>query len=194
MSAAGLMRSRPWALAVLAAAIAAEIVWFAIVVRNGNVSSGDLVRPAFFSIVMVLLLVTGGRAALPVFLARMTVAGAFLNALWNRFDDFSRFVAYTRLVTSFMPSATITFLATAATVLEVVFCAALLMGVATRWMALGAAVLLFLFATAMVLSGLDQFEWAVYVLSAGAWVVAASSAPYVLSLDQLMFRARAARG
>ena len=72
--------------------------------------------------------------------------------------------------------------AVVATVLEVVFCAALIIGAGTRWAALASAILLCLFATAMTLSGLDQFEWAVYVLSAGAWVAAASDAKYILSL------------
>ena len=102
--------------------------------------------------------------------------------MWHRFDDFGRFINYAGQVNSFLPSAVIPSLAVVATVLEVVFCAALIIGAGTRWAALASAILLCLFATAMTLSGLDQFEWAVYVLSAGAWVAAASDAKYILSL------------
>ena len=190
MRTSALLRSRPWALAALAVAIAAQLVWFALVVQGGGASIDSLTRPTLFTVVMAILLVTRGRSSVPVLLARLTVAGAFLNALWHRFDDFGRFINYAGQVNSFLPSAVIPFLAVVATVLEVVFCAALIIGAATRWAALGSAILLCLFATAMTLSRLDQFEWAVYVLSTGAWVAAASDAKYILSLTQ----SSAARG
>jgi uncharacterized membrane protein YphA (DoxX/SURF4 family) len=180
---AGLLRSRPWALTALAAAICAQIVWIAFAVRAGQTSVDYQLRPVLFTGVMALVLLTGGRASVPVLLARFTVAGAFLNALWSRFGNFGGFLKYAAQVNAFMPADTIPFLAISATVLEVAFCAALVLGIALRWAALGSAVLLFLFATAMTLSRLDQFEWAVYVLSMGAWVVSASDAPYVLSVD-----------
>jgi uncharacterized membrane protein YphA (DoxX/SURF4 family) len=180
---AGFARSRSWALGALAVAIAAQLIWFARTVRQED--GPDLVRPAIFTAVMGLLALTRGRTPFVVALARIVIGGAFLNALWNRFDDFSRFVAYTGQVNAFLPAEVIPFLAVAATVLECIFAAAMLLGIAIPWAAAGSAVLLFLFATAMVASGLDQFEWAVYVLAAGAWVVAASGAR-LLTVDSLL--------
>ena len=180
---AGIARSRSWSLGALAVAVAAQLVWFALILREDD--GPDLVRPTIFTAVMALLVLTRGRTPLVVALARIVIGGAFLNALWNRFDDFSGFVAYTGQVNAFLPTEVIPFLAIAATVLECVFAAAMLLGIATRWAAAGSAVLLFLFASAMVASGLDQFEWAVYVLAAGAWVVAASGAR-LLTVDGLL--------
>jgi uncharacterized membrane protein YphA (DoxX/SURF4 family) len=167
----------------LTVAIGAQVIWFAVAL--GQEGGPGLVRPAIFTSVMGLLALTRGRVPIAVVLARIVIGGAFVDALWSRSADFSRFVAYTALVNSFLPAAVAPFLAVAATVLESVFAVGILLGVATRWAAAGSAVLLFLFASAMVASGLDQFEWAVYVLAAGAWVVAASD-PRWLTLDSLL--------
>jgi hypothetical protein len=45
----------------------------------------------------------------------------------------------------------------------------------------------FLFATSMVISGLSQFEWAVYVLAAGAFMLATVDAT-LLSIDSIMLQ------
>jgi uncharacterized membrane protein YphA (DoxX/SURF4 family) len=176
-------RSRPWALAALTVAIGAQLVWFAFALRQAD--GPGLVRPALFTAVMALLALTRGRLHVGVVLARLVIGGAFADALWGRFGDFSRFVAYTARVNAFLPADMAPFLAVAATVLESVFAAGMILGVATRWAAAGSAVLLLLFATAMVASGLDQFEWAVYVLATGSWVVAASGTRF-LTVDSLL--------
>ena len=44
-----------------------------------------------------------------------------------------------------------------------------------------------MFATSMVVSGLDQFEWAVYVLAAGAFVLATADAT-LFGVDAVLFR------
>ena len=63
-------------------------------------------------------------------------------------------------------------------------------GFKTRWASVGSGVLLFVFATSMVISGLSQFEWAVYVLAVGAFTLATVDATR-LSLDSMVFgRAR----
>jgi len=49
----------------------------------------------------------------------------------------------------------------------------------------GSAILLFMFATSMVISGLSQFDWAVYVLAAGAFILATVDAT-LLSIDSIV--------
>jgi uncharacterized membrane protein YphA (DoxX/SURF4 family) len=176
------VRTRTYALIALGIALATEIVWIIMVLAAGRGSLGYLARPLVFTIAMGVLFFTRGRVRVVVLLARLVTAGAFLSALWYRFDHFGRFIGYAARVNSFLPADLAPYLAVTATALECLFCAMLLLGIATRWAALGAAVLLFLFATAMVVSGLAQSEWAVYVLSTGAWVVSTSDTRFA-SLD-----------
>src|SRR5947208_1744801 len=93
--------------------------------------------------------------------ARIALGAAFLSGIADRFGlwgkttgygDFAHFVQYTAQVNSFMPAFTIPFLAWAATVAELVLGIALISGVWLRWVALGSALLLFLFGTAMAIS------------------------------------------
>lgn len=71
---------------------------------------------------------------------------------------------------SFMPASTIPFLAWAATVAELSFGLALILGIWTQWVARGSAVLLFLFGTAMAISfGIKSpLDYSVFSASAGA--------------------------
>jgi hypothetical protein len=188
---AGLEPTRGWALAALGAALAAQLVWFALAIRAGEPPAGELVRPAIFTVVMGLLLLTRGRMPAAHLLARLVIGGAFLDALRLRFGAFDSFIGYTALVTSFLPEAMAPFLAVLATALESTLGVAILLGISTSWAAAGSAALLFLFATSMEISGLDQFEWAVYVLSAGAWVVAASGTRF-LTVDNWIAATRPA--
>jgi uncharacterized membrane protein YphA (DoxX/SURF4 family) len=73
-------------------------------------------------------------------------------------------------------ASTVPLLAVAATICEVSLCAAMFIGFKTRWACAASAILLLMFATSMVVSGLSQFEWAVYVLAAGAFVLATADA------------------
>ena len=93
--------------------------------------------------------------------ARIALGAAFLSGIADRFGlwgknvgygDFAHFVKYTAEVNSFMPAFTIPFLAWAATVAELVLGIALISGVWLRWVALGSALLLVLFGTAMAIS------------------------------------------
>jgi hypothetical protein len=61
----------------------------------------------------------------------------------------------------------------------------MLSGIKVRWAAGGSAGLLFLFATAMTISGLPQASWAVYVLSAAAFALTTTDAS-LFSVDSLM--------
>lgn len=116
--------------------------------------------------------------------ARLALGAAFLSAVASRFglwgeNDFSAFVQYTAEVNSFMPAFTIPFLAWAATAAELVLGIALIAGVRLRWTALGAAILLALFGTAMALSfGLKSpLDYSVFSASAAAALLALLTAP-----------------
>src|SRR5216117_511353 len=94
--------------------------------------------------------------------ARIALGAAFLSGIADRFGlyrgrnvgygDFAGFVRYTAKVNSFMPPATIPFLAWAATAAEFSLGLALVLGIWPRWVALGSALLLAIFGTAMAIS------------------------------------------
>jgi uncharacterized membrane protein YphA (DoxX/SURF4 family) len=115
--------------------------------------------------------------------ARFAVGAAFLSAVAGRFglwtgapwdDAFARFIDYTAEVNSFMPAATVPWLAWAATAAEVTLGTALVVGVRVREAALGSAVLLAIFGTAMAISfGLKSpMDYSVFSASAGALLLA----------------------
>src|SRR5262249_28114306 len=131
-----------------------------------------LTRPLVFTVAFIAVAATRGRIRFINSVARFVVASAFLLALWNRFDDFSRFIGYAGTVLSFMPRSSIPTLAVLATIGEVACCVCLFLGMRVRLAALASGILLFMFATAMTISGLTQFDWAVYVLSMGGLTLA----------------------
>src|SRR5215510_12107392 len=92
------------ALMALAAALAAQIVWTVWQVMTVGFAFHVLWRPLAFTTVFLLVAVTRGAVRFINGLGRVTIAGAFLLALWNRFDNFPGFIRYARLVLSFMPS------------------------------------------------------------------------------------------
>ena len=192
LSSSSIARTRTWALVVLGAALVVQIGWTLLFLARGAGSLADLSRPLLFTGSLGALFVTRGHVPWVVFAARIVIGGAFLDALWGRFDNYGEFVVYTGRVNAFLPAEFIPFVAIVATALECLLCAALLLGIGTRWAALGSAGLLFLFASAMVVSRLSQFEWAVYVLSAGAWVVATADNRFA-SVDHLVSPAGVSR-
>ena len=118
--------------------------------------------------------------------ARIALGAAFLSGIADRFGlwgknvgygDFAHFMQYTAQVNSFMPAFTIPFLAWAATVAELVLGIALISGLWLRWAALGSALLLVLFGTAMGISfGLKSpLDYSVFSASAAAVLVALRS-------------------
>jgi len=115
--------------------------------------------------------------------ARLAIGTAFLSAvagrfgIWDRSIDwahFERFIRRTGEVNSFMPAFTIPFLAWSATAAEISFGVALIVGFRVRRAALGSAVLLALFATAMAIStGIKPpLDYSVFSASAGALLLA----------------------
>src|SRR5215510_14671753 len=175
------------ALIALAAALAAQTVWTVWQVTTFGFAFGVLWRPLAFTTVFLFVAATRGAVRFINALGRVTIASAFLLALWNRFDNFSGFIRYAGLVLSFMPAAVVPLLAVIATACEVSLCVAMLLGFKTRWASAGSAMLLFMFATSMVISGLSQFEWAVYVLATGAFTLATADAT-LLSVDSIALR------
>ncbi len=61
----------------------------------------------------------------------------------------------------------------------------MLPGLGVRLVCTGSALLLFTFATAMVLSGISQLPYAVYLMSSSAWFLATVDAS-ALSVDALV--------
>jgi putative oxidoreductase len=118
--------------------------------------------------------------------ARIALGAAFLSGIASRFGlwgegvgygSFANFVRYTAEVNSFMPASTISFLAWAATVAELLLGVALVLGVRLRWAALGSALLLLLFGTAMAISfGFKEpLDYSVFSASAAALLLALTS-------------------
>src|SRR5437667_4065932 len=117
--------------------------------------------------------------------ARIALGAAFLSGIADRFGlyrgrnvgygDFAGFVRYTAKVNSFMPPSTIPFLAWAATIAEFFFGITLILGIWRVWVALGSAVLLILFGTAMAISfGIKSpLDYSVFSASSAALLVAA---------------------
>lgn len=117
--------------------------------------------------------------------ARIAIGAAFLSAVASRFGvwkgsigmaSFANFLQYTAEVNSFMPAATIPFLAWTATIAETAFGIALISGIAVRKAAFGSAILLALFGTAMAISqGIKSpLDYSVFSASAGALLLALS--------------------
>jgi uncharacterized membrane protein YphA (DoxX/SURF4 family) len=120
---------------------------------------------------------------LAILYARVALGAAFLSAvadrfgLWGKYSgwgNFSTFTQYTAQVNSFMPAVIIPFLAWAATAAELTIGITLIIGIWPRWVAFGAAALLFLFGTAMAisLSPKSPLDYSVFSASAGALLLA----------------------
>lgn len=115
--------------------------------------------------------------------ARIAIAAAFLSAvagrfgLWTgqiRWESFDRFIQRTAELNGYAPASLVPVLAWAATVLETTFAVTLILGIATRWVALGSAVLLAMFGTAMVVyTGIKPpLDYSVFSASSAALLLA----------------------
>jgi putative oxidoreductase len=120
-----------------------------------------------------------------VLYARLALGAAFLSAVASRFglwsgepglEHFRTFMKYTADVNSFMPSMTVPFLAWVATAAELFLGVTLIVGFQTRWVALGSALLLAVFGTAMAVSfGMKSpMDYSVFSASAAALLLAQS--------------------
>jgi uncharacterized membrane protein YphA (DoxX/SURF4 family) len=122
-------------------------------------------------------------ARLAILYARIALAAAFLSAvadrfgLWGKYGGWGNFAAFTQYkaqVNSFMPGFIIPFLAWTATAAELTIGLTLMIGIWPRCVALGAAMLLFLFGTAMAISfgPKSPLDYSVFSASAGALLLA----------------------
>jgi putative oxidoreductase len=120
---------------------------------------------------------------LGVVYARIALGSAFLSAvasrfgLWDRTFDlkhFEKFIHYAAEVNSFMPAATIPFIAWSATVAETSLGILLILGLWPRWVSLAAAILLAMFGTAMAISFGPQspMDYSVFSASGAALLLA----------------------
>ena len=121
---------------------------------------------------------------LGILYARVALGTAFLSGIADRFGlyrgrnigygNFDGFMRYTAKVNSFMPPATIPFLAWAATAAEFFLGIALILGIWPRWIAIGSALLLVLFGVAMAISfGIKSpLDYSVFSASACAVLLA----------------------
>ena len=125
---------------------------------------------------------------LAILYVRIALGSAFLSAVADRFGlwgkyggwgNFANFTKYTAEVNSFMPAWTIPYIAWIATAAETFFAIALLIGIWPRWIALGTAVLLALFGTAMAISfGIrSPLDYSVFSASAAAFLLAVHDVP-----------------
>ena len=121
---------------------------------------------------------------LGILYARTALGAAFLSGIADRFGlywgrnvgygNFDGFMRYTAEVNSFMPPATIPFLAWAATAAELFLGIALIVGIWPRWVAIGSALLLVMFGIAMAVSfGIKSpLDHSVFSASAGCVLLA----------------------
>ena len=192
----GVIRAiRPWLFALLWLALASQVVWMALQHFLQHQPWVAMWYPIVFVLACLATAIAGGRVRWISSLLRVLIALAFLEAVSDRFGllgppgtagvswgNFSRFVHYTGVVNSFLPAAVIPTLAVLATICEIVFGVAMLLGIRIRWAAAGSAGLLFFFATAMTISGLSQFSYGVYLICAGSATLSITDASF-LSVD-----------
>lgn len=181
-------------------ALIAQIIWMGIHHFRLHESWSSMSYPLIYAMPFLLLAVTYGHVRWIAALLRLPVAAAFLDAVADRFGllgphgtpgvawgDFSHFIAYTAILNSFLPHAIIPALAVLATIGETTFGITLLLGIRLHLAALGSAVLLFFFATAMTLTGFSQFAYGVYLMSAGTLALSTVDAS-LFSADAILSR------
>jgi uncharacterized membrane protein YphA (DoxX/SURF4 family) len=184
--------------AVLWVALIAQAIWVAVHHFGLRESWGAMWYPLTLAAPFLLLGLTNGRSRWVASVLRFPIAFAFLQAVCDRFGflgapgspgvawgDFAHFIDYTARVNSFMPRAIVPTLAVLATICEITFGLAMLLGTFIPGAAIASSALLFLFATAMTISGFSQFAYGVYLMAAGALALSTVDAS-LLSVDALL--------
>jgi putative oxidoreductase len=143
------------------------------------------------------LLITNFK--IPVFLLRVAIAIPYLRAVFDRFGwlgehgkphvswgDWKHFIDFSGQIMSFMPHVAVEPLAVIATVGELAFGAFLLLGLFTRFAAVGSAILSFLFAISAAISfGIHvPLSYSIFTLSTASLVLA-TIPNYYFSMDNL---------
>lgn len=132
-----------------------------------------------------------------ILLLRLATAFNFLSAVASRFgwwhngSNWQKFLVYTADVNSFAPKPVVPLLAVTATSLELLFAFLLLIGLFTRWAALGASILTLTFALAMTYSfGIKEaFDYSVFVDCTSALLLSTMN-NYKWSIDNYLFNKR----
>ncbi|MFW0739309.1 DoxX family membrane protein [Flavobacterium sp. T12S277] len=129
-----------------------------------------------------------------ILLLRMALAAGFLSAVSSRLglwgeqsSGWESFLAYTEKVNSFAPKNCIPALAILSTVIESLLALLLLLGYQTKYAAVAAAMLTFVFALAMTYSfGVkDPLDYSVFAFSMAAFLLSTME-KYHWSLDQFI--------
>ena len=197
-----LERSRHAAIAALWIMLAVQVVWTVYDYAKARPALGDLLYPVVFVPAATLLAITRGRNGWVAAIPRLLIGLSFVYNVADRlgmlgppgspnvsWGDFQHFEAYTAQVNAFAPRALIPALAVMATIGEGTLGLGMLLGLLSRFACIGSAALLIVFATAMVLSGLSQFQYSVYLMAVAAWFLATVD-PSPLSVDALINRYR----
>jgi putative oxidoreductase len=193
-----LRSSRDIAFIVLWFVLIAQVVWTVYYIAHARPAFADIYYPVIFTPAAAVLAITHGRVRWWATIPRLLIGLGFLDNVADRlgflgppgaagvsWGDFQHFIAYTAQVNVFAPAAIVPALAVLATIGESAFGLTMLLGMRIPLAAAGSALLLFVFATAMVLSGLSQFQYSVYLMSVTAWALATIGAS-ALSVDNLL--------
>ena len=185
--------------------IAVQVIWTIYFCVRTRPAFSNIYYPVIFTPFAVALALTKGRVPWVATSVRLIIGIAFLENVIDRlgfigppgapgvsWGDFAHFVAYTAQVNAFAPAELIPALAVLATIAEGTFALTMLLGIRVRLAAIGSALLLFVFASAMVMSELSEMQYGVYLMSATAWALATVNAS-ALSVDVLLPRSRAVR-
>jgi len=199
----GIVRTRRTAFVALWAMVIVQIVWTVYYCVRTHPAFTSIYYPVIFTPVAAALALTAGRVRWVATIARLLIGVAFFENVIDRlgflgppgapgvsWGDFQHFIAYTAQVNAFAPASIVPALAVLATIAEGTFGVTMLLGVRVRFASVGSALLLFAFATAMVLSGLSQLQYGVYLMSIAAWALATVDAS-ALSVDSIFVAARA---
>jgi putative oxidoreductase len=195
-----LASSRLAAFAALWILLVAQVIWTVVFCVRTRPAFSSIYYPVIFLPAAAALAITRGRVRWVAAIPRLLIGVAFVENVADRlgflgppgapgvsWGDFSHFVAYTAQVNAFAPLVMIPTLAVLATVVEGTCGVTMLLGVRVRLASVASALLFLAFATAMVLSGLSQFQYAVYLMSAAAWTLATIDAS-AFSVDALLAR------
>jgi len=186
---------RNLALIALAVAIIIETIWLA--TEKAEPHGFAFYSVTAFDVLFAALLIAGGRLRWLAGVLRIAVGLNFGLAVLDRFGvlgaygspavswgDWGHFVAYTRQVNALLPESFAPALALAATVYEIVLTVTLVLGIRTRVFLVAAAILLFLYGTAMTVSFgfASQLAYGVIVLFAGSLLLSTVDSTF-LSID-----------
>lgn len=193
-----IVRTRRAAFLALWALVIVQITWTVIFCVRTRPSFANIYYPVIFTPIAAALALTAGRVRWIATLARLIIGLAFFENVIDRlgflgppgapgvsWGDFQHFITYTAVVNAFAPAAIIPTLAVLATIAEGTLGVTMLLGARVRLASVGSALLFCTFATAMVLSGLSQMQYGVYLMSVASWALATVDAS-ALSVDSLL--------